>query len=137
MFNANYHINDRHNLAYNILYVNSSDLSRDVFSGYDRDFEGDHDEHIVQRGTFVQNTVLINQLLGSHQLNEKLDFDWALAYNTINSDMPDRTQNKLYHWGDSNGFNMAQNSITDNHRYFQELKEDEIAANLALSYKLG
>lgn len=137
MFNANYHINDRHNLAYNILYVNSSDLSRDVFSGYDRDFEGDHDEHIVQRGTFVQNTVLINQLLGSHQLNEKLDFDWALAYNTINSDMPDRTQNKLYHWGDSNGFNMAQNSITDNHRYFQELKEDEIAANLALNYKLG
>src|SRR5690554_404728 len=137
MFNANYHINDRHNLAYNILYVNSSDLSRDVFSGYDRDFEGDHDEHIVQRGTFVQNTELINQLLGSHQLNEKLDFDWALAYNTINSDMPDRTQNKLYHWGDSNGFNMAQNSITDNHRYFQELKEDEIAANLALNYKLG
>src|SRR5690554_2528946 len=46
MFNANYHINDRHNVAYNFLYVNSSDLSRDIYTGSDRDFEGEHDSHI-------------------------------------------------------------------------------------------
>ena len=137
MFNANYHINDRHNVAYNFLYINSSDLSRDVYTGNDRDFEGDHDTHIVQRGTFTQNTVLINQLLGNHQLNEKIDFDWGLSYNTIESDMPDRMQNKLFHWNDTDRYSLAQRTITDNHRYFQNLKENEIAANLALSYKLG
>src|SRR5690606_8196489 len=137
MFNANYHVNDNHRLAYNFLYINSSDLSRDIYNGSDRDFEGDHDSHLVQRGTFTQNTVLINQLLGNHNLNEKLDFDWALSYNTIESDMPDRTQNKLFYWNDTNTHTLAQRTITDNHRYFQNLTENEIAANLALSYKLG
>ncbi len=137
MFNANYHVNDNHRLAYNFLYINSSDLSRDIYNGSDRDFEGDHDSHLVQRGTFTQNTVLINQLLGNHKLNEKLDFDWAVSYNTIESDMPDRTQNKMYYWNDYKGYTLAQNTSTDNHRYFQNLTENEIAANLALSYKLG
>lgn len=137
MFNANYHLNDNHRLAYNFLYINSSDLSRDIYNGSDRDFEGDHDALLVQRGTFIQNTVLINQLLGNHKLNEKLGFDWAVSYNTIESDMPDRTQNKMFYLKDSNTYTLAQRTITDNHRYFQNLKEDEIAANLALNYKLG
>lgn len=137
MFNANYHLNDNHRLGYNMLYINSSDLSRDIYTGSDRDFEGDHDSLLVQRGTFTQNTVLINQLLGNHKLNEKLGFDWAVSYNTIESDMPDRTQNKLFYWKDTNTYTLAQRTITDNHRYYQNLKEDEIAANLALSYKLG
>ncbi len=137
MFNANYHVNDNHKLAYNFLYINSSDLSRDIYTGSDRDFEGDHDSVLVQRGTFTQNTVLINQLLGNHSLNDKLGFDWAVSYNTIESDMPDRTQNKMYYWNDFDAYTLAQNTKTDNHRYFQHLKEDEIAANLALNYKLG
>ena len=137
MFNANYHLNDNNRLAYNFLYINSSDLSRDIYNGSDRDFEGDHDSHLVQRGTFTQNTVLINQLLGNHKLNEKLDFDWAVSYNTIESDMPDRTQNKMYYWNDYKAYTLAQNTRTDNHRYFQNLTENEMAANLALSYKLG
>jgi len=137
MFNANYHLNDNHRLAYNFLYINSSDLSRDTYEGMDRDFDGDHDALLVQRGTFTQNTVLINQLLGNHTLNEKLGFDWAVSYNTIESDMPDRTQNKLFYWNDLQGYNLAQRTPTDNHRYFQNLTENEIAANLALNYKLG
>lgn len=138
MFNANYHINNNHSLAYNLLYVNSSDLSRDIYTGYDRDFEGgENDTHIVQRGTFTQNTVFINQLLGTHQLNDKLGLDWAVAYNTVKSDMPDRMQNKLYHDLVADTYRLAQNTTTDNHRYFQNLKEDELAANVALNYQLG
>ncbi|WKW47072.1 TonB-dependent receptor [Myroides sp. JBRI-B21084] len=137
MFNANYHINDKNRVGYNLLYINSSDLSRDTYTGTDRDFEGDHDALLVQRGTFIQNTVLINQLLGNHTFNNKLGFDWAVSYNTIKSDMPDRTQNKMFYWKDTNNYTIAQRTITDNHRYFQNLKEDEIAANLALNYKFG
>ncbi|WCM40919.1 TonB-dependent receptor [Flavobacterium sp. CBA20B-1] len=137
MFNANYHVNDKNRVAYNFLYINSSDLFRDTFTGLDRDFEGDHDALLVQRGTFIQNTVLINQLLGNHTFNDKLGFDWAVSYNTIKSDMPDRTQNKLFYWNDTDSYTLAQRTITDNHRYFQNLKEDELATNLALNYKLG
>lgn len=137
MFNANYQINQQHNLAYNLLYINSSDLSRDVYSGTDRDFEGTHDVHSVQRGTFIQNNVLINQLLGNHQLKDQLEFNWGLSFNTIKSDMPDRTQNKLFYWNDTDTYRLAQRTITDNHRYFQKLSENETAINLALNYKFG
>src|SRR5690606_22392435 len=51
--------------------------------------------------------------------------------------MPDRTQSKMYYWNDYKGYTLAQNTPTDNHRYFQNLTENEMAANLALSYKLG
>src|SRR5690606_30806335 len=35
------------------------------------------------------------------------------------------------------GYVFAQNTITDNHRYYQNLIEDELAANLSISYKLN
>src|SRR5690606_39713117 len=71
------------------------------------------------------------------KLNEKLDFDWAVSYNTIERDMPDRTQNKMDYWNDHKAYTLAQNTRTDYRRYFQNLTENEMAANLALSYKLG
>src|SRR5690606_946881 len=91
------------------------------------------------RGNYVQNTVMINQLLGSHKFNDKISFDWGTSFNVIESDMPDRTQNKmqLEDPSSTNGFIFAQRTITDNHRYFHNLTEDEAALNLALNYKLG
>lgn len=138
MFNANYRINSKHNLKYNFLFVNSSEQSRDTYFGYDRDYE-EEDNLLVRRGNYIQNTVMINQLLGSHALSEKINFDWATSFNTIESDMPDRTQNKMQRIDNSapNGYIFAQRTITDNHRYFQNLTENEAAINLALNYKLG
>lgn len=138
MFNANYRINHKHNIKYNFLFVNSSEQSRDSYFGYDRDYE-EEDNLLVRRGNYVQNTVMINQLLGSHKFNEKISLDWGTSFNTIESDMPDRTQNKmqLEDPSSTNGFIFAQRTITDNHRYFHNLTEDEAALNLALNYKLG
>lgn len=137
MFNANYRLNSNHKIGYNFLFINSSDQTRDTYLGFDRDFEDDDKDLLVQRGTFTQNTVLINQLLGNHKLTDRLDFDWAASYNTVKGNMPDRTQNKMRVTKDGvKVYNLAQQTPTDNHRYFQELKEEELAANLVLSYKL-
>ncbi|MEZ4839605.1 TonB-dependent receptor domain-containing protein [Flavobacterium sp.] len=137
MFNANYRINLKHSIKYNFLYVNSSEQSRDSYFGYDRDYE-EEDNLLVRRGNYVQNTVMINQLLGNHKLTEKLSLDWGTSFNKIESDMPDRTQNKMWREDEANdGFVLAQRTTTDNHRYFQNLVEEEAALNLALNYKLG
>lgn len=136
MFNANYVINPNHKLSYNFLFINSSDQSRDVYRGFLRDI-AENDNGLVQRGTYIQNQLFVNQLLGKHTLSEKIDFDWGASFNTITSDMPDRTQNTMRFLEEYNGYTFAQNTITDNHRYFQGLTEDELAVNLALSYKLG
>ncbi|HNQ28238.1 MAG TPA: TonB-dependent receptor, partial [Aquaticitalea sp.] len=70
-------------------------------------------------------------------LPDKMDLKWAASYNKIEGNMPDRTQNTLKYTESSSGYTFAQNTITDNHRYYQNLIEDELAANVAVSYKLG
>ncbi|WP_027127512.1 TonB-dependent receptor [Gelidibacter mesophilus] len=136
MFNANYRINAKHKLAYNFLMVNSSNQMRDTYEGFIRDIAED-DNGLIQRSTYIQNTLFIHQLLGNHQLSDQFDFDWAASYNKVEGDMPDRTQNTLKYVDEANGYVFAQNTITDNHRYYQNLIEDELAANLSVSYKLN
>ncbi|MEO5787467.1 TonB-dependent receptor [Gelidibacter sp.] len=135
MFNANYRMNANHKIAYNFLMVNSSSQSRDTYQGFIRDIAED-DNGLIKSSTYIQNTLFINQLLGNHKLSDKFDFDWAASYNKVEGDMPDRTQNTLKYSDVSNGYMFAQNTITDNHRYYQNLIEDELAANLSVSYKL-
>src|SRR5690606_38359928 len=109
MFNAGYEINDNHKLSYNLLFVNSSDQSRDSYRGFLRDI-AENDNGLVQRSTYTQNSLYINQLLGKHQLSEKWDFDWGTSFNTVKSDMPDRIQNTMKYL--DNGYVLAQNTIT-------------------------
>lgn len=134
MFNANYRVNSNHNIAYNFLMVNSSNQSRDTYAGFIRDIAED-DNGLIQRGTYIQNTLFVNQLLGNHKLSDDIDLDWGASYNKVEGNMPDRTQNTLRFSEDAGGYTFAQNTITDNHRYYQNLIEDELAANVALSYK--
>lgn len=131
MLNANYKINNQHRIRYNFLFINSSDQSREMYYGMIRDMANDGDI-LVTRNTYTQNTLFINQLLGEHKINDRFDLDWGLAYNNIESDLPDRTQNILKHENDA--YYLTQNSSTDNHRYFHNLTEDEIAANVVLTY---
>lgn len=135
MFNANYRINADHKIAYNFLMVNSSSQIKDTYQGFIRDIAEDNNG-LIQRATYIQNTLLIHQLLGNHKLTDKFDLDWAASYNKVEGDMPDRTQNTLRFSEDANGYVFAQNTITDNNRYYQNLIEDELAANVAVSYKL-
>jgi len=136
MFNANYSINEKHKIAYNLLFINSSNQARDSYAGHIRDL-AENDNGLIQRGTYVQNTLMINQLLGNHQLNENLDLEWGGSLSSVEGDMPDRTQNTLIYRKNLNGYTFGQNTTTDNHRYFQNLTEDEIAVNIALNQKIN
>lgn len=135
MFNVNYRLNTKHKIAYNFLMVNASNQIRDTYQGFIRDI-AEEDNGLIQRSTYIQNTLFIHQLLGSHKLSDRFNLDWATSYNKVEGDMPDRSQNTLKHSNDANGYVFAQNTITDNHRYYQNLIEDELAANLSVSYKI-
>lgn len=135
MFNVNYRLNTKHKIAYNFLMVNASNQIRDTYQGFIRDI-AEEDNGLIQRSTYIQNTLFIHQLLGSHKLSDKFNLEWATSYNKVEGDMPDRSQNTLKYSNDANGYVFAQNTITDNHRYYQNLIEDELAANLSVSYKI-
>lgn len=136
MFNVNYSLNEDHKLCYNFLFVNSSDQSRDVYKGFIRDL-AEENNGLIQRGTYIQNTLFVHQLLGNHLFNEKTELDWGISLNEVEGNMPDRTQNTLGFRESLNGYTLIQNSTTDNHRYYQNLTENEWATNVVLSRKIG
>lgn len=134
MFNAGYRLNANNKISYNFLYVNSSSQVNDEYKGFIRDI-AENDNGLVRRGTYTQNQLMVNQLLGSHKINDRIDFNWGASFNKIESQMPDRTQNTLFFNDNANGYNFAVNTTTDNHRYYQSLTEDEFAVNVAADYK--
>jgi TonB-dependent receptor len=133
MFNAAYRLNSKNKISYNLLFVNSSDQTRDTYTGFIRDLADEGG--IVQRGTYTKNALMINQLIGAHTIDSLTTVDWGVSYNTVKGDMPDRTQTTVKNTAD--GIRIAQNNQTDNHRYFQNLTEDELAANLSVTRKIG
>lgn len=135
MFNAHLQQSQAHSFSYNFLYVNSSNQFSDNFAGYIRD-AAELDNGLVRRQTFERTTLLVNQLMGKHRLTEKIDLDWALAYNLVDGDMPDRMQSMLRTTPEGD-YRFIRVNAPDNHRYSSFLKEDEFVGNISARYKLG
>lgn len=131
MFNANYRINENHSIKLVSLYLNASKNQTETYRGYAVDF-AELSEGLILRNTFNQTQLFTQQILGKHQLIERLEANWGVAYNAVNDNMPDRSQFKLNL--SPNGYMLNSQSAPNNHRYFQELTEDEIAGNVKLSY---
>ena len=131
--NLSVQANRKNIFKFNSLFVNSSTQKLEEYYGFSRDVITDG---LIRRGSFVQDQLWVNQLLGQHRLGEGFDLNWAIGYNTIASDMPDRFQNTLE---GSKGFYTVSsaNSTSDNNRYFHSLNEDEFVGNLAVDYKFG
>lgn len=138
MLNANYQINANHKLTYNFMYVNAGNQYRDKFTGYIRDGGVDAENYrgTINRSTFSSTQLFINQLLGKHTLTDKIELDWGLAYNHVKGDMPDRLQS-MHSETASGEHHFIRINAADNHRYTYYLKENELAANIAASYKIG
>lgn len=134
MTNIGYKINSNNKINFNTVFINTSTLSKEEYSGYIVDIANDGNG-FIRRNKYEKNSLWINQLLGEHKLNDRSKLNWGLSANTIDGDMPDRTQNILRK--EPNGYVLSSISAPDNHRYFQKLSEDETAANLAFDYKFN
>lgn len=136
LFNANYLHNDNHRLSYNFLFVNATNQFSDQFLGYMVDYAEDTDA-LWQRGTYEQNQLYVNQLLGKHTLHERITLDWGVGYNKVSGDIPDRAQTIQRFNNSVDGFVFHQNDASNNHRFFQNLVEDEWVANVKAVYAIG
>lgn len=98
-FNAGIRLNEDHKLNYNYLFVNKTidNLYEQGRNGEGYVFDQDPQEY----GAFVrdQNTkqtrMFINQLLGEHRLGEKNELNWAIGYNFVSADEPNRIRNEV------------------------------------------
>ncbi len=138
MLNVAYKVNLENTYKFSSLFINSSNQSLDQYNGTINVFDNaSNGGGFVKRATFDRTTLIVNQFLGSHKFGKKVEIDWGVAYNHVNNIIPDRRQNMLVPRdnNDPNGVKTVSDlAASDNHRFFQELLEDEVAANITGTY---
>lgn len=138
MLNLDYVLNSSNELKYNALFINSSNQKVEDYDGMINRYDiAEFGGGFIRRQTFDRTSLLVNQLLGNHELNNNLKFDWGVANNYVKNIIPDRKQNTFVpqNSSDIDGPKIANDlSQSDNHRYFQELTEIENAVNTSLKY---
>lgn len=129
-----------HFIKYNYLFLNTSTQRQDEYDGIiDREDDAPNGGGLIQRATFERNTLFVHQLLGEHGLGSQFDVNWGVAYNFLANKVPDRRQSTLLP-DDNNdpdgpkSFRLVS-AASSNHRFFQDLDEEEITGNLAFTYK--
>ena len=138
MVNLYYDFNPNNRLRANSIFINNTTQSLQEYKGYIRDLaEESHLEGFIRRGTYEKNQVFVNQLLGDHKLNDTSEFHWGVSYNTVKQDMPDRLQNTMRLDKNTGQYTLASQDASLSNRYFQNLNENEISANLEYNFVLG
>ncbi|WP_340199730.1 TonB-dependent receptor [Ascidiimonas sp. W6] len=98
---------------------------------------GENDElnSLIRRGTFRQNALATQQLLGEHKFNNgAYVLNWAGAYNYSLNSVPDRRQVFFSELEDGTVlFGNRRNSFSGNtQRFWQELNENDLSGNISL-----
>ncbi|QNL49467.1 TonB-dependent receptor [Olivibacter sp. SDN3] len=133
MLNVKYRLNERHSLKYNTVFINGSSSS---VNEYNVILPPERNQERFMRQTLtLQNQLWLNQLLGEHQLRERLSLDWGASYSLVNADMPDRITNNLI-LGNNDNYIYNTAAAYSQNRYFQYIDEKEWAGRAALKYQL-
>ncbi|AXP80950.1 TonB-dependent Receptor Plug Domain protein [Mariniflexile rhizosphaerae] len=143
MGSADYKINNQNAVLFTSLFLNSSSQDYSEYEGTNQNFDGGAPgvgdiSGFIKRGTFDKTQLFVNQLLGSHEFNEQWQANWAVGYSILNNVIPDRMQNTFVPARDgSSNYTFFTDSSIHNHRYFQELEENELSANASVSYNFN
>jgi len=144
MATLNYKINQNNNVAFSSLFLNSTVQDYSEYVGNNEEFDGGTDANVdnefgmVQRGTFDRTQLYVNQVFGDHQITETISFDWGAGASNLKNDIPDRMQNTFVPSRiEEDKYTFFSNSAIDNHRYYQELTEDELSINGVFSFKFA
>ena len=142
MGTADYKINSKNSILFTSLFLNSSVQDYSEYEGTNVNFDGggngiDQISGFIKRGSFDKTQLLVNQLLGKNKFNDQWNLNWAVGYSILNNTIPDRMQNSFVHAPDGSSYTFFTNSNIYNHRFFQDLDEKELSANVAVSYNFN
>ncbi len=98
LLNLGYDFNSNHSINFNSLFVHKTtdNLYESGRNGEGYQYDQDPQEHgaFVRDQNLKQTTLFINQLLGSHNFNDKNLIKWGLGYNTVHAEEPNRVRNE-------------------------------------------
>ncbi|WP_321310394.1 TonB-dependent receptor domain-containing protein [Marinifilum fragile] len=99
LLNLTLHLNPNHSINLNTLYVHKTKDELYEQGGNGEGFVRDQDPQ--QEGAFVRDqnlkeTILfINQMLGSHKIGDNNKINWAIGFNTVKAEEPNRIRNEV------------------------------------------
>ncbi|WP_282016477.1 TonB-dependent receptor [Marinifilum flexuosum] len=99
LLNLAYDFNKNHNINFNSVWIKKTkdelyESGRNG-EGYVFDQDPQEDGAFVRDQNLKETTLWVNQLLGSHNLSEKNKLQWAVAYNTVKAEEPNRIRNEV------------------------------------------
>lgn len=99
LLNLSYDFNEKHSLSLNsmLIYKTADELYEQGRNGEGYVFDQDPQEDgaFVRDQNLKQTQIYINQLLGSHKINHKNLLKWALGYNSVIAEEPNRIRNEV------------------------------------------
>ncbi|MCT4588478.1 MAG: TonB-dependent receptor [Carboxylicivirga sp.] len=139
LLNFGYDLNQNHSINFNSMFIHKTkdelyEQGRNG-EGYVFDQDPQEDGAFVRDQNLKQTTLFINQLLGSHNLNDKHHLNWAMAYNIVNADEPNRIRNEV-NILDENTVQFAHVGDYQQRKSRQEIKDSEINGYLKDEFKL-
>ncbi|MDA3929030.1 MAG: TonB-dependent receptor [Prolixibacteraceae bacterium] len=130
LLNIIYDINQNNNLSFHSLFINK--MSDELYEqgrngqGYFYDQEP-QDTATFMRDQNLKNTLIfINQLIGSHKINDRNLLEWAVGFNMVNAGEPNRIRNKVIMLEEDNLYFVRQT-------YYEQSKSYQKIADLEIN----
>ncbi len=146
MANIIYKFDANNRVSFNSLFINSGNDEVGYFGrnglGRNKDAPLSIDRGFYQQNIqFDQDMIFVNQILGTHKVDEKFEFNYGVGYNKVFSRQPDRKRISLeqYHLALDNDPStnpvFYDNTEYDNQRYFQRIEDEELNSFITLGYQ--
>lgn len=129
--NLGYNINHKNKLNYTFFYA------RNGIDDYKRreGFDSEGINLVGSNSTTHIYSLLNNQLMGEHRLSDSWNLNWNASYGMTSSEEPDRKQ--VMFRKDGEDLKLFKLNRQETMRYFGDLREDEIVADLKIKYNFG
>lgn len=141
LFNAAYDFSEKHSLGFNALLIHK--LSDNVYEqgrnqeGYIRDSGEPSNDHIFERDQNTKTTGMqVYQLLGRHELKVNNKLNWALGFNLVDADEPNRIRNRVGFDNEVVFVNMHGIGNYDNRKSSQLIRDREFNAYIKNQFQI-
>lgn len=129
LLNLSYRLDTKNKINYNFLFINK--LSDDVYEqgrdgkGYKFDMDQISDSFFARDMNLRTTQIIVNQLLGDHDLSENNKLQWGVGYNKVGSDEPNRIRTYTGFYNDGLFFSHRISDF-ENRKSSQEIDDREI-----------
>ena len=132
LLDLTYRSNSSTILKFNSLFINK--LSDNVYEGgrngegafYEETAPAEGLSQFIRDQNTKQTRLWVNQLAGTHFLSDKNKLSWALGYNMVDADEPNRIRNEVNFDKDSDFVQLGRNGGFQQRKSYQEIDDREL-----------